>query len=266
MKLLGQEKLLSIIDSYTYSTYPKSAIILGSFGSGKHTLSSYIAKKFNLDMVDITKDISQDFLNEISLRVTPSLYIIDASEISDKQQNMILKFLEEPTTYSFILILAENRVSLLPTILNRCVIFEFRQYSKDILSQFVDNSVDKDLALSICSTPGQLKALKMTNLSEMKELCVKMVQKSPLASFPNMLSISEKLNYKDDFNKYDVDLFFSMLTQVMFDEYRQTNTQNVITMYLKTIDCMKKLVDRKLNRRHLVENYLSNLWQEVRQK
>jgi hypothetical protein len=29
---------------------------------------------------------------------------------------------------------------------------------------------------------------------------------------------------------------------------------------------MKKLVDRKLNRRHLVENYLSNLWQEVRQK
>jgi hypothetical protein len=81
-----------------------------------------------------------------------------------------------------------------------------------------------------------------------------------------MLSISEKLNYKDDLNKYDVDLFFSMLTQVMFDEYRQTNTQNVITMYLKTIDCMKKLVDRKLNRRHLVENYLSNLWQEVRQK
>ena len=86
---------------------------------------------------------------------------------------MILKTLEEPTEYTFIIILAEDRVNLLETILNRAVILEFEQYSQEVLLNFVDESVDKDLALTVCKTPGQLKSLKMTNLSELQSLCLK---------------------------------------------------------------------------------------------
>lgn len=264
MNILGQEKLLAQINSYSHETYPKSVILLGSFGCGKHLMSTYIANKFNLELLDITENISQEFIDSISTRVTQSLYIIDASKILERHQNILLKFLEEPPAYSHILILAEDRVNLLPTILNRCVILEFEQYSRDVLLQFIDSSIDNELALSVCSTPGQLKTLTMTNLSELHELCLKMVEKTHVATFPNTLTISEKLNYKDEFNKYDVNIFFNMLTQVLFDEYKNTNNQKVLYMYFTTIDYIKKIHDKRINRKHLVENYLSTLWQGVR--
>lgn len=264
MKILGQEKLLSKINSYTYQTYPKSVILLGAFGSGKHLMSSYIADRFKLELIDITEQISQEFINNISARVTPSLYVIDASKIDDRKQNMILKFLEEPSEYSFIIILAEDRVNLLPTIMNRCIIFEVEQYSRSVLEQFVDSSVDKELALSVCPTPGQLKALTLVNLSDLHVLCTKMVQKTSIASYPNTLSISDKLNYKDEFNKFDVELFFNMLTHVMLNEFKTTNDKKILILYNITVEYVKKMRNKRLNRKHLVENYLSALWQGVR--
>lgn len=264
MNILGQEKLLAKIDAYSIATFPKSTIVLGPFGCGKHLLTTYVASKFNLQIVDITESISQEFIEEISLRVIPTLYIIDSSKIVDRQQNMILKFLEEPPLYAFIFILSEDRVNLLSTILNRCVVFEFEQYSKEILLQFVDDSVDKELALSVCVTPGQLKQLKMTDLSSMKELCLKMVEKTHLASFPNMLSISNKLNYKDEFDKHDVNIFFNMMIYVLFNEYLTTNESKVLDMYFTTLEYIKMMRDKRLNRKYIVENYLTNLWKSAR--
>lgn len=265
MNILGQEKLLAKIDSYSIATYPKSTLVLGSFGCGKHLLSKYIANKFNLQLIDITEFISQEFIDDIYLRVIPTLYIIDASKIVERQQNMILKLLEEPSMYALILILSEDRVNLLSTILNRCVVLEFEQYSRDTLLQFVDDSVDKELALSVCVTPGQLKLLKMTNLSDMRDLCLKMLKKTHLASFPNMLSISEKLNYKDEFDKYEVTMFFNMMTHVLFNEYLTTRDEKALSMYFTTIKYIKMMRDRRLNRKYIVENYLTNLWKSDRE-
>lgn len=264
MNILGQEKLLSQINSYTNKTFPKTTILLGDFGCGKHLMSEYVAEMLRIDLVDITEDISLELLEEISLRVVTTLYVIDATQIDERKQNMILKFLEEPSSYAFIMLLVEDRVNLLPTVLNRCTILEFEQYSKDVLLNFIDNSVDTNLALNVCNTPGQLKRLKMTNLSELYELCLKMVYKTEIASFPNTLTISNKLNYTDEFDKYDAQLFLKMLIYVIITEYQKTNNPKILKMYYLTNEYIKKLRYKKLNKKHLIENYLTRLWQEVR--
>ena len=264
MIILGQDKLLAKIDSYTIRTFPRSVILLGEAGSGKHLLSSYIAERFNLEQFDITEQLTQEFINSLSARVNTTLYLIDSSFITERHQNMLLKFIEEPPTNAFIVILAETRVSLLPTIINRCSVLEIAQYTKDILEQFIDADVDRELALSIANTPGQLKLLKMTNLSEMKNLCLKMTEKLVVASYPNTLSISDKLNYKDEFDKYDVSLFFNMLLHVLFTSYKEINNPETLSLYLETNDYVTKMVDKRLNRKHLVENYLSTIWQKAR--
>lgn len=265
MEILGQEKLLSKLSSYSYSTFPRSSILLGPNGCGKKTVSAFIASKFNLELVNMTEEITQEFITNISLRVIPTLYVIDASLINERQQNMILKFLEEPNDYSFIVILTRDRVSLLPTIVNRCVVFEFERYTKEVLSMFIDSSVDKELALNVCSTPGQLQELKMINMNELHELCKKIVSKMSVASFPNTLTISDKLNFKDEYNKFGVDMFFNMLIYVLFTSYKDTNDKNALNMYLTTVDYAKKMRDKRLNFKHMVENYLSALWKKVRE-
>lgn len=265
MNILGQDKLLATISSYTYNTFPKSVILLGEQGCGKHLTASFVAEKFGLELLDITELISQEFINEVSARVIPTLYVIDASKITDRHQNMILKFLEEPTEYVFIMILCEDKVNLLPTIINRCVTLEFAQYSDDLLKSFItDESIDKDLAISICRTPGQLKSLAMIDMSSLRDLCTKMVSKLSVASYTNTLSISDKLNYKDEYNKFDVKLFFNMLINALFEDYKKTNNQQSLKMYLIAIEYVKKMRDKRVNRKYLVENFLSTIWQEVR--
>ena len=61
----------------------------------------------------------------------PKIYIIDSSTISIKEQNIILKFVEEPLKNSYIIILKNSK--LLPTILNRCQKWKFEAYSKEEL-------------------------------------------------------------------------------------------------------------------------------------
>ena len=137
-------------------------------------------------------------------------------------------------------------------------------YPLKLAGEFVDDSIDKELALSVCVTPGQLKLLKMTNLSELKELCLKMTKKTAIASFPNMLSISNKLNYKDEFDKYDVNIFLNMMIQTLSSEYKMNNDKKIFDMYMTTLKYTKMLRDRRLNKRYIIEKYLSDLWKEAR--
>ena len=47
---------------------PKSLILLGEFGSGKHLISEYISSKFNLTSIDITNDLTYDTLEDITFK------------------------------------------------------------------------------------------------------------------------------------------------------------------------------------------------------
>ena len=60
--IVGQAKLLSIIDSYTIQTLPKTLMFIGHKGCGKHTFTKYIVEKFNFDFIEITKEVSSEEL------------------------------------------------------------------------------------------------------------------------------------------------------------------------------------------------------------
>ena len=77
-----------------------------------------------------------------------------------------------------------------------------------------------------------------------------------------MLSISDKLNYKDEFDKYDVNIFLNMMIQTLSSEYKMNNDKKIFDMYMTTLKYTKMLRDRRLNKRYIIEKYLSDLWKE----
>ena len=116
----GQEILCNRIDSYiNLDKFPRTLMLIGASGSGKHLLCEYIANKFSLQQIDITEIISLETIEEISQRVEPYLYIIEINKLSIKEQNIILKFLEEPLANSIIVLLAEIVGDILDTVKNR---------------------------------------------------------------------------------------------------------------------------------------------------
>lgn len=264
--MVGQERIQSKLNSYTLSSFPQTSLIVGQFGCGKHTLVNEIAKKFNVDIIDMTNNISLESINQTYTRALPTIYLIDASKLNERQQNIILKFLEEPIKGSYIILLSEGKESLLETILNRCVLFEFEPYTKEQLSCFIKNDIEnKDLILMSCNTPGQIMSLNNKTLKDVDELCNNIINKIHLATFQNTLSISTKFNYKDEYDKIDLNVFFTLLSIKLRDAFVKTNESKYVTMYQVLNTYLRMLKDTRLNKEHLIENMLTKLWLVTRQ-
>ena len=135
--MVGQDKLVAKLKSYSLTTLPHTIMLLGDSGCGKHTLVKELAEYLGLDVIDISNTISLDAILEINSRPIPTIYTIDCSLITERHQNIILKFLEEPSQYAYIFLLCTSKSMLLPTIINRCMIYEFEPYTRDVLSQFL---------------------------------------------------------------------------------------------------------------------------------
>ena len=57
--IIGQEALCERIDRYSLDTFPHTLMLVGSKGSGRHSLCNYVANKFNLITVDITDNSNE---------------------------------------------------------------------------------------------------------------------------------------------------------------------------------------------------------------
>ena len=152
--VMFQSELTEKLNSTTLDSLPKSLILCGEEGCGRHSFASDIAEKFNLEVENITEKLSFEYIIDIALRTTPFLYIIDCDYITQRDQNAILKLLEEPPKMAFICLIAEDEYKLLPTIRNRCIKWQFYRYTKEQLKTFTTN----ETVLKYARTPGQIKS------------------------------------------------------------------------------------------------------------
>ena len=187
--IIGQEKLCQKINALTLDTFPRTLLLLGEYGSGKHTLVNYIGDRFKCEIEDISKNLSLEYIEVINQRVTPMIYLIDAKELTVKNENVILKFLEEPLKNSFIVVLSENKYSIIPTILNRCQIWELETYEDNYLMSFITNpSIDVDTLLKVANTPGKVIEYQSYPIKDMIALAQKIFVNIGRANISNTLT------------------------------------------------------------------------------
>lgn len=261
--MIGQEKLIKRLLSYSISTLPHSILLVGEHGCGKHTVVDTLKNFYNLDLVFITDSLTLETLEDISTRLTPAFYVIDTTNITEKQQNVILKFLEEPSSLVYIVLLCENKASLLETVVNRCVVFEFEPYTRKELRSFItDDSLNIDLVLTLCNTPGRIKAVNSATLQDMNDLCLKIINKINVANYANTLSISEKINYDKNFDKFDAKVFLNCLMYNIIDINSKTTNKKLYSYYKIVNTYSNRMNDTRLNKEMLIENMLTELWQE----
>lgn len=261
--MIGQKYLIEKLNNYNIDTFPHSSILVGKKGMGKHTIINYIKDNIlKIPVVDITNTISADYIDAIYRNPNINIYIVDLSQLTEKEQNILLKFIEEPLVNSFVILLCENTNFVLNTVLNRCVIFELGEYSREELSSFFTNEPEEDrkLILQLVNSPGSIINNNLANLRAMCELCDKIVNKISLAGFSNTLSIAEKINFKDEYNKFDFELFMDCLSYMLFEAYKETKAYINFEMYLLTVNERKKLVDKRLNKEIFFKNYITKLW------
>ena len=257
--IVGQEKICNRIDRLTTETMPRTLLLLGDYGSGKHTLVNYISEKFGFPVEDISEKLTLEYIDTITQRVSPMIYVIESKKLTVKNENVILKFLEEPLKNSFIIVLSENKHSIIPTVLNRCQVWELATYTRDYLQTFIsDISVDVDILLRVANTPGKVIEYQLYPLQEMLDLCHKMFNCISKANVANVLTLSRHLGFKDEKDKFDVNLFFELLLLTSRDLYVKSQISDS-RIYTLTDELNRSKYIFNIDKKALFENYLLNL-------
>lgn len=255
-----QKHIEQYIKNKARDTFPRSLIILGEKGCGKAEAIDMTCNQLHLNKVDITEQISLDFIMSMYEKPEPYLYIIDGTKITIKEQNMLLKFIEEPLKNAFIIIKAEASNQLLQTVYNRCQKLIFNPFSKEELLQYSNDP----FILEVAKTPGQIEDFKNSPITDIKELCEKIITKIGSANISNVMTISDKLAFKQEKDKFDLDIFASILVYSI----RQVIKQNNDIKYIELYNLVRQWdIDRKaptVVQQFLFERYLVKMYQLMR--
>lgn len=263
MNIVGQQKLLSKIDIY-YSTkhLPKTMMLIGQVGCGKHTFAKYISEKFKLDYIEITDGVSSEDLENYLHSTIDTLYVIDLNKFTEKQQNQFLKAIEEPSKSAYFLLLATSEAGILNTILNRCIKHTFEPYTKEQLEQITMLSVD-DLAFKIFKTPGKIIKLSHTGLQNLLNTAGNLICNINKLTYGNTLAVSTKINYKDLYDKLDFDLFLDTVEYLALEDYKNTAGEKSFTVFKITNQFKQYATQQRLIKEILMLNYLTTLWEAM---
>ena len=92
--IIGQEKLVNKLKSYTFISMPKTLLFIGESGCGKHFISDRFSKYLGIDLVEITAQTTAEELIEYYQSSLPRIYLINLSNFVEKQQHKFLKFID----------------------------------------------------------------------------------------------------------------------------------------------------------------------------
>lgn len=80
-----QDKLVNKVSTLTLDNCPRSLLLSGMPGCGKHTLSQMISDKLSLTLRNISEGINDEVISDIYLQPNPAIYLLELSKLSEKQ-------------------------------------------------------------------------------------------------------------------------------------------------------------------------------------
>lgn len=253
MEFIGQDLIFNRINTLTFKNCPQSLMLVGPKGCGKHTVANFISDKLKLELIPIEDQLNINTFDTIRLCPNPAIYTIESNKITVKEEASILKFLEEPPENSKILIYCTDKNRVLPTILNRCVQWDFLPYTKEQLSLFTLDQLCQELA----DTPGECLEYQKQDLKAIYDLCNLILTKVKYANFSNILTISSKLQFLDKDAGYPIDIFIKVLDKSALKLYLAGQiTSNI---YILVHSLYKDSFILNINKKHLFEHFLSEL-------
>ncbi|MCR5705908.1 MAG: hypothetical protein K6G48_03800 [Acholeplasmatales bacterium] len=297
--IMAQPEVKMMLDqSFKNNRLSHAYIFAGDKGVGKEAMALYFTALLNSDGEvsfdsDRTKAIfNHDFINlfEISPRKNEivkedveallrefsktslvegdRVFIIhDADKLNQKTSNMLLKFIEEPPTGVHGILLTANVSNILPTIISRCNIVQFKSKDKAILykelieagMENVDASMIKELTNNkeegleileddMYNTSKDIVVALLKASKEIDALNIVMENISFLSDQRNMRMVLNMLSLLLEDMLYDSPMRFKDYKDLI-SRYKKAFENDKIESRLRSIlDCIKMIDSNVLSR------------------
>lgn len=252
--MIGQDKLIEKLNNYDIHNFPQSNLILGLKGCGKHYFVNQVSNKLNLEIIDISFDISNEFIDELYITSLPKIYLIDIVALSKKsryvnKENAILKFIEEPPKGAIIFILAESVSQVLNTLKNRCIIWQFAPYDINTLKQF--KLFNNDDIYRIVNTPGMLLEINDEDYyTKLFAFCNNIIININRANTANTLSLRNHIECNK--GEYSLSLVLKCLSYI-------TYKQNDLEAYLLINEYLRRTYVLNISETKLFDSFILKL-------
>lgn len=239
MIINNQDAINTFFEARELINLPKTFLIVGDYGCGKKLLIDKLAKKYNAELKNIDDPINKDLVYELEDINTLTFISIDGDNLSQLEQNKVLKFIEDNNSSCYIFIVCTNLNNILETIKNRCQIILFEKYSKDYLKLiFYENDnnlqdINYSDYLYICNTPGKIKKYNYNYFSILLDYAKKLIDNFDKISISNLLFLSDKLNFKKD--KELLKLFVSILEKECLNRILSNSNNNICKIILNSL-------------------------------
>ena len=220
--------------------FPKTCLLTGNDNIVKDRFVEEFINKYNTQYEDITNDLNLDYINEIYTRNGLYLYHIDADKLTIKNQNVILKFIEEPLQNCFIFLRTKNTQNIIPTIKGRCYILNLGQFSKKYID-LINTEEDKQIADNY-------------NIEDIRELCNSIFDNINKATLSNALTLVDKITLNYD------SVFFSQCLAIIAEErYVDKNDAIRYNQYILSKKLYYNMNISIFNKQDLLSNYICEL-------
>ena len=257
----GQGKLVKLVRSFSFETFPSAVLLTGPKGCGKHLLSRYIAGHLDVPIEELDNKLNQDEVLRIIDNVDPCVYVVDLDNALPKTQNTLLKLLEEPPATAKFVCLCSTSEHVLPTLMNRCTRWFFEPYGAAALELFIshENADKKAVLLSIADTPGQILKWQDCDLDTTVSFMDSVLDNIERASYTSVFRIPDKIAFKkSDTDKFDLDLIVRVLTRCIFK--RVLSSQSIkYTKAFELVQDLPRKLDFSIIKQRAFEEFLFDL-------
>lgn len=248
--MIGQKNLQNRIEELIESNkFPRFVILVGQEGSGRKTVSKFIARKLGAQcaIMGVTVDEVREVISEANKVSMPVVYVLaDADRMSPAAKNAILKVTEEPPQTAYFILTLTDLNNTLATIRSRGTVFYMDPYSRDEIDNYYHDNYssytdERAVIDELCETPGEVEMLHSMGAVALKEFAEKVVDNIAEVSGSNSFKIALSIKFKDtDENKYDLRLFWKTFMTVCADRlrddpYKYAAGISITTKYLQDL-------------------------------
>jgi DNA polymerase-3 subunit gamma/tau len=295
-QVVGQSSVTSTLQNAIKSNQlAQSFLFCGPRGIGKTTCARIFAKEinifnstdtiddfsFNIFELDAASNNSVDDIRNLveQVRVPPQIgkykvYIIDEVHmLSQAAFNAFLKTLEEPPVHAKFILATTEKHKIIPTILSRCQIFDFKRVNNDDivknLKYVADQeniTVDEDALFLIAEKSDGALRDSLSLFDRLVSFSDKKLTYADVASHLNILDYQYYFNVTEHLISNDISSLFIIFNKIIDNGFDGQHFINGLSEHLRTLLlCQNKetislfSVNKSLKEKYLQQAELINI-------